>query len=99
MTSTIRSIYQEVSDLDQVVLQGEQRGSRASVQADFPVNVDHMGVDGRSRHVQLTRDLLVGAASGEHAQDVHFAVSEPGRPVARRSPPGPEVSSALEHRI
>src|SRR6266851_8309622 len=45
-TSTVRSIFSAGSDLDQVVLEGEQRCACPGVHGDLSIQIDDVGVHG-----------------------------------------------------
>src|SRR5229473_1199571 len=72
--STVRSIF--LSQLDQIVLQREQRGARPSPRADLPVKVDDVRVHRGLRDVKLARDLLVGQSPCDRPQHVDLTVRE-----------------------
>ena len=52
---------------------GEEQGLYARVHAELVQDVHHVGAFGVDAHVEFGRDLLVGEAFGERAQDLLFA--------------------------
>src|SRR6266851_4691794 len=83
--------------VDQVVLEGEERGARSCVDADLSVEVDHMRVHGGLRYMELASDLLVRQSTRDRPQYIHFSVRQTGRPHRARPSLLPRLTCCQPH--